>query len=260
MLGNEYSSSYIFDEPSFENDYLPLLIQLGFIYTVPLHVLEFCSAVITIGLASKLSSEENHNDTSLMSIKHMFQNFIDISIMKRTFTTSLYMLALSFGLLIAFPFTVSTCYGLYSAFGCYIFFATISCVAIGKLLMVYLEWRAIWNMSIVISVLDGIYDIGALRVSYFFSNGNQKRGLVLMLVFFVYGGFLRLICIYLGCYKGGSGIFLLIGIVGILTVVNTLKWVSCVIYFNGCKERKMEIKVDDEEIGKVQLESDSSKT
>jgi hypothetical protein len=29
----------------------------------------------------------------------------------------------------------------------------------------------------VISVLDGIYDIKALRVSYFFSSGNQKRGL-----------------------------------------------------------------------------------
>jgi hypothetical protein len=34
-----------------------------------------------------------------------------------------------------------------------------------------------------------------------------------------------------------------------------------VIYFNDCKERKMEImKVDDEEIGKIQLESNSSKT
>lgn len=109
-------------------------------------------------------------------------------------------------------------------------------------------------------VLDGIYGIRALRVSYFYSSGNQKRGLVLMLVFFVYGVFLRLICIYFGCYKGGSGIFLLIGIVGILTVVNILKWVSCVIYFNDCKERKMEMKVDDEEIGKVQLESNSSKT
>lgn len=147
MFGND-TLSYI-GEPSFVNDYLPLLVQLGFIYTVPLHVLEFFSAVITIGLASKLSSEENHNDTSLMSIKHMFQNSNDISIMKRTFTTSLYMLALSFGLLIACPWTViGTCYGLYSAFGCYIFFATISCVAIGKLLMVYLEWSAIWNMSI----------------------------------------------------------------------------------------------------------------
>ncbi|XP_057426029.1 uncharacterized protein LOC130719416 [Lotus japonicus] len=51
------------------------------------------------------------------------------------------------------------------------FFAMICCVAIGKLLMMYLEWSAIWNMSIVISVLDGVYGIGAFRVSYFFSRG-----------------------------------------------------------------------------------------
>jgi hypothetical protein len=250
------SLSYI-NEPSFGSDYLPLLIQLGFIYIVPFHVFEFCSAVVTIDLASKLSSEENNNN---MSLKQMFQNSIDISIMKSTFITSLYMLGLSTYALIAFASTVNICYSMYCAFGCYIFFATICCVAIGKLLMVYLEWSAIWNMSIVISLLEGIYGIGALRVSYFFSSGgnHQKRGQILMLVFFIYGASLRFICIYFGCYKGGNGIFLLIGI---FNVVNTLKWVSSVIYFNDCKERKMEImKVDDEEIGKIQLESNSSKT
>ncbi|KAK2454778.1 hypothetical protein P8452_02131 [Trifolium repens] len=86
------SSSYI-DEPNFGIDYLPLLIQLGFIYIVPLHVFEFCSAIVTIDLASKLSSEENNSKlSSLMSLKQMFQNSIDfdISIMKSTFITSLY--------------------------------------------------------------------------------------------------------------------------------------------------------------------------
>jgi glycerol-3-phosphate acyltransferase PlsY len=130
-------------------------------------------------------------------------------------------------------------------------------IAIGKLLMVYLEWSAIWDMSIVISVLDGIYGIGAMRVSYYFISGNQKRGLVLMLFFFVFGSFLRFISIYFECYKGGSGIFVQIGV---LIVLNTLKWVACVIYFNDCKERKMEKKIDDVEMGKDKLESNSSKT
>ncbi|GAU19127.1 hypothetical protein TSUD_79500 [Trifolium subterraneum] len=92
--------------------------------------------------------------------------------------------------------------------------------------MVYLEWSAIWDMSIVISVLDGIYGIGALRVSYYF-------------------------------ISGGSGIFVQIGV---LIVVNTLKWVACVIYFNDCEERKMEKKIDDVEMGEDKLESNSSKT
>jgi len=248
-----YSFSHIDDVPSFSKDYLPLLIQIGFIYTIPLHVLEFCSKVLTMDLASKLINSEEYNTN--MSLKHMFQNSVDVSIMKGTFITSLYTLALSNCLLIAFPWIVSNCFGLASTFWCYIIFGTICFVAIGKLLMVYLEWSAVWNMSIVISVLEGIYGIGAMRVSYYFSSGNHKRGLVLMSVFFVFGGFLRLMCIYFECYKGGSGIFIQIGI---LTVLNTLKWVSCVIYFNDCKERKMEKKVDDEEMGKDKLVSSNS--
>jgi hypothetical protein len=247
--------SYTGDIPSFSKDYLPLLIQLGVIYTIPLHVLEFCSKVLTMDLASKLfiNPEENKN----MSLKHMFQNSIDLSIMKGTFITSLYTLALSNCILIAFPWTVSNCFALASTFWCYIIFGMICFIAIGKLLMVYLEWSAIWDMSIVISVLDGIYGIGAMRVSYYFISGNQKRGLVLMLFFFVFGSFLRFICIYFECYKGGSGIFVQIGV---LIVLNTLKWVACVIYFNDCKERRLEKKIDDVEMGKDKVESNSSKT
>ncbi|MED6157956.1 hypothetical protein PIB30_028237 [Stylosanthes scabra] len=85
-----------------------------------------------------------------------------------------------------------------------------------KRLIVYLEWSAIWNMSIVISVMDGIYGVGALRVSWFLSSG-------------------------------GNGIFVQ---VGLFFVVNTLKWVSFMIYFCDCKERKLEKKINDVELGK----------
>ncbi|RDX91668.1 hypothetical protein CR513_26317, partial [Mucuna pruriens] len=128
----------IIPDKSFSKNYLPVLIQLGFIYLVPLHVLELWYAVVTIDSASKLRSEENN-----MSLKDMFRRSIEISIMKGTFITSL------------------------------------------------------------------------------------------------------LSCISLGCYKGGYGIFVQIGF---LTVVNTLKWVSCIIYFYDCKERKMEKKVDEESV------------
>ncbi|TKY60261.1 hypothetical protein E2542_SST17357 [Spatholobus suberectus] len=233
---------------NFTRDYLPVLIQLGFMYLVPLHVLELWSAVVTMDSASKLRSEENN-----MSLKDMFKISIDISIMKGTFITSLYMLFWSTCILIALPWTISNCYFFFRDFGYYIFFAVICFLALSKLLMWYLEWSAIWNMSFVISVLEGIYGIGALRVSYFFSRGNQMRGLLLMLVFFVLGLCLRLSCVSLGCYKGGYGIFVQIGF---LIVVNTLKWVSCTIYFYDCKERKMEKKVDMESSGK-DLENNS---
>lgn len=223
---------------SFSNDYLPVFIKLGLIYLVPLHVLELCSAVITMDSASKLKSEENYR-----CLKDMFKSSIDMSIMKGTFITSLYKLFWSTCFLIAFPWILSNCYMLFRDFGYYIVFSVICLVAFTKLLMVYLEWSAIWNMSLVISVLEGIYGVGALRVSYFFSRGNQERGLLLMFVFFVLGLCLRLSCVSLECYKRGYGIFLQIGL---LTVVNTLKWVSCMIYFYDCKEMKMEKKVDEE--------------
>ncbi|KAK7318631.1 hypothetical protein RJT34_03334 [Clitoria ternatea] len=232
---------------SFSKDYLPVLLQLIFIYLAPLHVLELCSSALTVDFASKLLSEENS-----MSLKDMFKRSIDISILKGTFKTSLYTLFLSSCLLIAFPWTASNCYSFFRVFGSYVFYV-ICIIALAKLLMMYLEWSAIWNMSIVVSILEGVYGIGALRVSYFFSRGNQRRGLLLMLVFFVLRHCLRLSCVSFRCYKGGYGIFLQIGF---LIVVNTLKWVSCLIHYNDCKERKMEKKVD-EELGEG-LENDSS--
>lgn len=134
-----FRKNYLPDK-SFSKDYLPVLILLGFIYLVPLHVLELCSAVVTMDSASKLYSEENN-----MSVMDMFKRSIDISIMKGTFITSLYMLFWSSCLLIAFPWTVNNCYIFFRGFGFYILFAVICYVALAKLLMVYLEWSAIWN-------------------------------------------------------------------------------------------------------------------
>ncbi|MED6132199.1 hypothetical protein PIB30_017052 [Stylosanthes scabra] len=221
-------------------DYLPNLIQLVFMYLVPLHVLEIGSAILTVYVSSKLKSEEER-----MSLKGMFQESFDASTMKGTFITSLYLLALSSGFLLAVPWIVNNTFtiGFYS----YIVSALICFAALTKLLIVYLEWSAIWNMSIVISVMDGIYGVGALRVSWFLKSGDQKRGLYLMLVFFALGVCFRLPCIFLGCYEGGYGIFVQ---VGLFFVVNTLKWVSCMIYFCDCKERKLEKKIVDVELGK----------
>jgi hypothetical protein len=94
------------------------------------------------------------------------------------------------------------------------------------LLTKYLEWSAVWNMSIVISVLEGTYGIEALLHSAYFSRGSERRGLLLMLVFFVWGQGLRLASLYFGCYEGGMGI---VAQVGLLWLGNVLKWVVCML-------------------------------
>lgn len=50
-------------------------------------------------------------------------------------------------------------------------------------------------MSIVISILEGIYGAEALALSAYFIRGNHRHGLILMLVFFLWGVSLRLPCL-----------------------------------------------------------------
>lgn len=123
-----------------------VLVQLGFIYVVPLHVLEFCSAVVS---NYKFGFETEFRRNNNMSLDHMFQNSIDISNMKNIFITFLYMFTLSNCLLTAFLWTISFCYSFCSVSGCYIyifFFAMICCLALGTLLMVYLE-HEYWDID-----------------------------------------------------------------------------------------------------------------
>ncbi|CAJ1940085.1 unnamed protein product [Sphenostylis stenocarpa] len=201
----------------FNKDYFLKLILLGFIYIVPLYVLEFVSAVVTVDLASKLHSREKK-----MTLKEMFETPFGLSKLRGSFVTSIYVLFL----------TTTHQLGLFMAFA--------------KVLRMYLEGSAVWNMSLVISVLEGIYGIDALTVSAYFSRGCHRRGLFLMLIFFAWGHLVRLLCYHIGGYEQGNATFVQ---VGLFCMVNPLKWVVCIIYFHDCKERKFE-KITDEESGK----------
>lgn len=60
------------------------------------------------------------------------------------------------------------------------------------LLYKYLDWSAMWNMGIVISVLEEESGIEALEVSAFFGKHSRATGFQLMLVAFVYSEGVRL--------------------------------------------------------------------
>ncbi|KAK4263253.1 hypothetical protein QN277_028690 [Acacia crassicarpa] len=218
------------------------LIHLGLIYLGPLHVLDLCSAIVTIYLASKLRSGEKH-----MALKDMFQKFVDMSYLRGTFITSIFVQFLTNCHLLGLLFIVINFFVVLRYISSYGLFAVICCLGFEKLLRMYLEWSAMWNMSIVISVLEGMHGIDALVLSGYFNRGCQRRGLFLMLFFFAWGQFLRIPCLYIGCYKRGNGILVQ---AGLFCVVNLLKWVACMIYFYDCKERNLKKKVDDEEMGR----------
>ncbi|XP_027347698.1 uncharacterized protein LOC113859081 [Abrus precatorius] len=234
---SHYDYSYRADDiiSRFNKDYFLKLILLVFIYMVPLYVLELGSVILTIDLASKLRSKK-------MTLKEMFQTPFDLSNLRGSFVTSIYVLFLTTTHQLGLLWIVINYNVFLKHLSCYVLFAVICSLAFAKVLRMYLEWSGMWNMSLVISVLEGIYGIDALAVSAYFNRGYHKRGLFLMLIFFAWGHLLRLSCYHMGGYEKGNGIFVQ---VGLFCLVNPLKWVVCMIYFLDCKERKLANKTEE---------------
>ncbi|BAT74661.1 hypothetical protein LR48_Vigan511s010700 [Vigna angularis] len=222
----------------FNKDYLLKLIFVGFIYMVPLYVSEFVSAAVTVDLASKLHSREKK-----MTLKEMFETPFHLSRLRASFVTSIYVLFLTTTHQLGLLWIVLNYHVFLKDISFYVLLAVICSIAFAKVLRIYLEGSAMWNMSLVISVLEGIYGVDALAVSAYFSSGNRRRGLFLMLIFFAWGHLVRLSCYLIGRYEQGNAIFVQ---VGLSCMVNPLKWVVCMIYFHDCKERKLEKKTDEE--------------
>ncbi|KAF9624612.1 hypothetical protein IFM89_012034, partial [Coptis chinensis] len=112
------------------------------------------------------------------------------------------------------------------------------------LILKWMDWSVVWNMSILFSVLDDKHGVEAFEASGYFSRGNKKRGFQLMLIFFVWRIVLRLSCVYVGGHEKWIG---LVATSFLSCVGNVMKWVVCVVYFYDCKKRVLEKKVDVEE-------------
>ncbi|XP_004298587.1 PREDICTED: uncharacterized protein LOC101306912 [Fragaria vesca subsp. vesca] len=116
------------------------------------------------------------------------------------------------------------------------------------LLANYLEWGAIWNMSIVISILENTKGANALTLSAYLSRGRERRqGLVLTLIFGVWGIGLKLTCLFFKHYERRGGI---VAQIGLICTGNVVKWVAYMIYYQYCKKLISEKRVD-VEIGQV---------
>jgi hypothetical protein len=228
-------SSYMFEKSTF----LHQLVQLGLLYIVPRHLLELCTVIVTVDLASKIRAEER-----VITLKEMIDRPIYGAKVRDTFVTSLCVLYLSTCALFGLTWFVTYYAAVYAVWRQSIF-AVFFLVFYGPLFVAlltkYFEWSAVWNMSIIISVLEGTCGIEALLHSAYFSRGSERRGLLLMLVFFVWEQGLRLASLYFGCYEEWRGIVVQ---VGLWWLGNVLKWVVCIPYFYDCKKRTLEKKVD----------------
>ncbi|XVF84935.1 hypothetical protein PTKIN_Ptkin17bG0079000 [Pterospermum kingtungense] len=213
------------------------LIQLTLIYLLPLHLLEFFSILLTVEAASKI-----YANWKSLTLKEMIREPIQETRLTGAFITSVYVLVLSTCTLLGLIWLVTNYYVVLRNFVFDVFFALYGSAFV-VLLTKYLEWTAMWNMSMVISILEGVYGHEALALSAYFIRGSERRGLLLMLVFFVWGNGLRLPCLYGRCFEGGYGI---VAQVGLLCVCHVIKWIACMVCFYDFKERVLEKKVDEE--------------
>ncbi|KAB2624699.1 hypothetical protein D8674_016359 [Pyrus ussuriensis x Pyrus communis] len=213
------------------------LIQLGILYLVPFHLLELCSVYATVDSASKSHRPEQKptiraglRGTVVTSIWVLF--FSTCTLLGSTWLASIYYVILR---------NLGGKYNMY--FGV---FYRAACMA---LLAKYLEWSTIWNMAIVISVLEDKHGANALMLSASLIRSSERRqhqGLVISLVFSVFGLGLRASCLFFACCGRRNGV---VAHAGVFCIVNVMKWVVFVVYFNNCKRQSLGRKGGDEAFG-----------
>ncbi|PON98925.1 hypothetical protein TorRG33x02_051620, partial [Trema orientale] len=182
-----------------------------------------------------------------MTLKDMIKRRIDGKRLRGSLITFCYVILLSSCILLGLIWLAAIYFVVFSNLENEILRALVFGITFGIALRIYLVSTALWNMSLVISILEeGINGFKALALSAYFSKGNERRWVVLMLVFFIWGQSLGLPCLYLGCF--GTQCWILLQI-SLFCFGNVVKCIACVIYFHDCKIRILEKKVD-EEIGR----------
>ena len=175
--GNTFEISYLrtaFDVliELITNAFLPLMLP-GFLYLGIVHLLHLINTIVTVHSASMIYAGEG--------TVHL-KEFLGIPFrgvgLKGPLMTSVY----------AFVLTSLTLIGILSLSthfftGTIFVFMVVVRLVIIAFLVKYLEWSAIWNMGMVISILEKKHGDVAISVSVYINRGSRKCGFVLMLVF-----------------------------------------------------------------------------
>ncbi|KAJ4850894.1 hypothetical protein Tsubulata_035638 [Turnera subulata] len=217
---------------------IPLkFLALCLLYLGILYFLDLFNTIATVDMASIIYTEER-----AMSLWDMLCRLVKETRVKGPLITSICVLLLDslllFGMASVAPYIYITST---------IFFSMLFSVIFIAFLVKYMEWSAIWNMGILISILEDKQGDVALVVSSYLSRDSRGFGLVLMLVFFAWNIALRLSSLYVGWTRGGSAVVVITGQVGAICLTNVLKWLMFVVYFYDCKEKSLRKKIDVEE-------------
>ncbi|KAK6913128.1 hypothetical protein RJ641_022729 [Dillenia turbinata] len=214
------------------------LVFLGLFYLSILYIIDLLNTIMIVNASSLL-----YAGARVSTLKDMLSRPINMSTLKGPLITSFYALALallsSLGLV-----SLATQFYVFPP-AVLLFFA---------LFVKYMEWSAVWNMGIVISILEEnkIGDI-AIGVSAYVSKGRRRLGFLLNLVFFLWRYGLRFLCLYFWWVGNHIAIRVTIWCVGLACLGTSMKWVLFMVYFYDCKIRSLEKKVDIEEARVAEL-------
>ncbi|KAK9108024.1 hypothetical protein Syun_024035 [Stephania yunnanensis] len=213
-------------------DMSPRILQLGILYLVPLHLLDLLTTITTLNTASSI-----YAGTPPPTLKAMLSKSVENTSFKGALITSIYVLSLNSFTLFGFMWAVTN--SVIPALGA--FFEVFYGVGSVVLFVKWMDWSAVWNMGIVLSILEGKHGLEAFWAALYYSRGSRTRGMCLMLVFFVWRTVLRLLCVYVGGYEKWTGLVITSGL---SCIGNVLKWVVCMVFFYDCKSRVLEKKMD----------------
>ncbi|KAK9001611.1 hypothetical protein V6N11_083391 [Hibiscus sabdariffa] len=226
------------DAETMANDFFYKLVQLALYRLLPLHLSELCVAVVTVELTSRTYTKEKP-----ITVAEMVRRLVKKERCKGVLFTSMYVHFVSTGFLLVSTWLVTNYYIIVMNFFYNPFTAAFLRIVGVALLVKFLEWSVIWNVSIVVSMLEGIHGADALGLSVYLCRGIERRGFLLMLVFFVSSIGIRFAWFYGGSREKR---WRMVAGVGLICMGKVMKWIICVIYFYRCKEWTVE-RADDEE-------------
>uniref|UniRef100_A0A7N0U972 Uncharacterized protein n=1 Tax=Kalanchoe fedtschenkoi TaxID=63787 RepID=A0A7N0U972_KALFE len=224
----------------FIEQYGPAFLQLGLLYLPLIHLPDLVNTVGVVSSASAMYSDEK-----LVDLKETFGR----SAFRRSLITSIYVLLMASMVFLGLLAIASQVY-LLSSDGRLTWPSSIYVLLFIALLYKYVQWRSLWNLGLVTSILEEKHGYVALGVSAYVSRGNRRHGEAVSAMLFVWKVSLRLMATaYVAFHEGDQMRAVLVTALQVFLVCsgNVVKWVFFMIFFCDCKIRFLEKKVDVEE-------------
>ncbi|XP_030469854.2 uncharacterized protein LOC115688232 [Syzygium oleosum] len=221
------------------------LVLMSALYLAIVNPLDLLNSMMVVRNASAIYAGEN-----LPNPREFFVRPLKKIGFGGPLVTSMYSLVLScLTLLVIVSFASNLC-GLSSPFG----LGGLAIVLVfAALFAKYMEWSVIWNTGIVISILEEKHGDIALGVAAYVSRGSRRKGLALMLVFFICRFALRLSCLYFAWHGKECILVATVAQVCLVCLGNVVKWSVFMVYYCDCKKGLLEKKIDVEEGKAAQL-------